>query len=378
MQVYQQSLQQNETALEQCTFVPNVILLFVSPGYGDPQSLIDTLHHKYPTANIAGCSTSGEIIDTNVDDNTVVINALKFERTRHRLESIQLTEEVDSREAGRRLTEILAADDLRHVLVLSDGLLVNGADLVEGLTESVSNKVSITGGLAGDGIDFNDTFTIQDNKILRGSVLGIGLYGNDLQVNYSSLGGWDSFGIERKVTRSDKNVLYELDGKPALDLYKSFLGPHADELPGSALLFPLSLRVNESEDPLVRTILTVNEEENSMTFAGNIPQGSYVRLMKANVDRLINGAEGSANIAKNSMKEEAEFAVLISCVGRRLVLKQNVEEEVEAVREVLGEKPFITGFYSYGELAPFGKFQPCQLHNQTMTITTFSEVAIQS
>ena len=376
MQVHQQSLLKNNQDIELCDFEPQLILLFVSPGFGNPQSLLDKLHRLYPSASITGCSTSGEIIDTTVDDDTVVINMLRFEKTSHQIKSIELTDEIDSEIAGQRLYESLASDDLQHVLILSDGLVVNGADLVVGLAKGGAHKVGITGGLAGDGTDFNETFTIQGTKILKGCVTGIGLYGTDLQVNYSSLGGWDSFGIERKVTKSDKSTLYELDGKPALDLYKSFLGPHAADLPASALLFPLSLRTNESEDPLVRTILAVNEDDKSMIFAGNIPEGAYVRLMKANVDRLINGAEGSAEISKSTMKSEAEFALLISCVGRRLVLKQNVEEEVKAVRDVLGERPFISGFYSYGELAPFGKFQPCQLHNQSMTITTFSELAI--
>lgn len=133
------------------------------------------------------------------------------------------------------------------------------------------------------------------------------------------------------------------------------------------------MRVNEQTKPVVRTILAVNEDEQSLTFAGNIPEGSKVRLMKANVDRLINGAEDSAISANKIFKEDTELAILISCVGRRLVLKQLVEEEVEVVRDILGEKPCITGFYSYGEIAPFGEFSPCELHNQTMTITTLSE-----
>ncbi|NRA92567.1 MAG: FIST C-terminal domain-containing protein, partial [Psychroserpens sp.] len=184
---------------------------------------------------------------------------------------------------------------------------------------------------------------------------------------------WDSFGIERLVTKSKKNVLYELDGLPALELYKSFLGDEADNLPSSGLLFPLSMRSNETEKPVVRTILGINEEDQSLTFAGNIPKGSYVRLMKANIDRLIGGAEASAKALNKTTDESSELAILISCVGRRLVLKQLVEEEIEVVREVIGDKPQITGFYSYGEIAPFGAFSPCELHNQTMTITTLSE-----
>jgi len=378
MKVYQESIKKGAAFDSSFEFVPDLIMLFVSPGYGDPSQVISKLKADNPNSILTGCSTSGHIINTQVEDNTIVLNAIKFDNTAIKLESVKLDENRDSFAAGRTLTDKLMSDDLRHILILSDGLIVNGADLVDGLTEGAVGQVSITGGLAGDGTDFADTFTICDGTVQTGHVIGIGMYGSDLQVHYSSMGGWDTFGLERKVTSSNKNILFELDGMPALELYKSFLGSRAEDLPGSGLLFPLSMRMNETDKPIVRTILGIDEENNSLTFAGNIPEGSYVRLMKANVDRLIDGAEGSALNAKANMKDDAEFALLISCVGRRLVLKQIVEEEIEVVRNVLGEKPVISGFYSYGELAPFGQEGPCQLHNQTMTITTFSESALPS
>jgi hypothetical protein len=256
---------------------------------------------------------------------------------------------------------------------LSDGLHVNGAELVNGLRSQVNTDVSITGGLAADGSDFENTFVIFNDTISSKRIVALGFYGSDLKVGYGSKGGWDSFGIERIVTKSKNNILYELDGQPALELYKSFLGDQAKNLPGSGLLFPLSMRDENNQIPVVRTILGINEEENSLTFAGNIPQGAYVRLMKANIDRIIDGAEQSALVTKEDTDHRHELAFLISCVGRRLVMKQLVEEEVEAVNDVLGPKIYTTGFYSYGEIAPFDKFSPCTLHNQTMTITTFAE-----
>ena len=354
-------------------FDPDLILLFISPEFKETQIAVQKINELYPTASITGCSTSGEIQDIQVFDNSIILNAIKFEKSTHKMVSEGLHECENSFELGEKIFEKLNAPDLRHILIFSDGLQVNGADLVLGLRENSNDKIAITGGLAGDGDQFNSTFVIKDEKILSGEVIGIGLYGDALSIGYSSKGGWDSFGLERKVTKSDQNVLYELDGKPALDIYKEYLGEKAKDLPGSGLLFPLSLRNSSEQKPVVRTILATNDEESSLTFAGNIPQGSYVRFMKANIDRLINGAEDSAINTKKSVDEDAEFALLISCVGRRIVLKQLVEEEIEAVRDILGEKPVISGFYSYGELAPFEKFTPCELHNQTMTITTFSE-----
>jgi hypothetical protein len=171
-----------------------------------------------------------------------------------------------------------------------------------------------------------------------------------------------------------QDLLYELDGQSALDIYKKNLGEHARGLPATGLLFPLSLRTKDGETGIVRTILAVNEEAKSMTFAGDIPQGAYARFMKANSERLIDGASGAAVRTHEGFGASSpELAILISCVGRKLVLKQRTEEEVEAVHDALGGAPKLTGFYSYGEICPFTSGAPSALHNQTMTITTFAE-----
>ncbi|MBT4969775.1 MAG: hypothetical protein HOM80_12280, partial [Bacteroidetes bacterium] len=212
-------------------------------------------------------------------------------------------------------------------------------------------------------------------KVKGDIIAAIGFYGEDIKIGYGSLGGWDSFGVERSVTKSEANVLYEIDNTPALSIYKSFLGDQAKDLPASGLLFPLSMRTEADAEPVVRTILAVDEEKQSLTFAGDIPEGSYIKLMKANIDRLITGAEDAAKVSVNPLSGNLpELAILISCVGRKLVLNQMVEEEVEAVQDVVGEQAKLTGFYSYGEIAPFLEGAKCELHNQTMTITTFQEV----
>ena len=191
---------------------------------------------------------------------------------------------------------------------------------------------------------------------------------------FRSKGGWDRFGPERTVTRSEGNVLFELDGKPALDLYKTYLGERASGLPATALLFPLALRARAGEEKsLVRTILAVDESARSLTFAGDVPQGSLAQLMRANFDRLVDGAEGAALMTRGRCgKGRSTLAVAISCVGRRLVLGERTEEELEAVGDVLPEGARVLGFYSYGEISPFATGR-CDLHNQTMTLTTLQE-----
>ncbi len=350
-----------------------LVLLFVAPGFAHTKELVEAISSLCPNASICGCSTAGEIYEEQVNDNSVSLTTVHFDSTKVAMSGVDIACSESSFAAGSSLAQSFDPEGLRHLLVFSDGLHVNGANLVDGLKSSLPKGVSLTGGLAADGPDFESTFVIENREILENRVVAVGLYGPDLKVGFGSKGGWDSFGMERVVTKSVSNVLYELDNVPALEVYKDFLGEKAKDLPGSGLLFPLSMRDGESELPVVRTILGIDEETQSLTFAGDIPTGSYVRLMKANVDRLIKGAEQSAEISNDVLKEDAELVILISCVGRRLVLKQLVEEEIEAVREVLGPKPTFTGFYSYGEIAPFGEFSACQLHNQTMTLTSISE-----
>ena len=187
------------------------------------------------------------------------------------------------------------------------------------------------------------------------------------------LWGWDPFGPDRLVTKSEEKELFELDNEPALKLYKNYLGSYASKLPSSGLLFPLSIRdgLDETERQ-VRTIVGIDEEKQSLTFVGHIPIGSYARLMKSNNHQLI---EGASNAAKNSIIDNTSpsLAIVFSCVGRKLILKQRVEEEIEALIDVYGANTTLSGFYSYGEIAPHNNTTRAALHNQTICITTISE-----
>jgi hypothetical protein len=354
--------------------VAHLVLLFGATAVLRDASHFADIRRTYPNAHILGCSTAGEIMDVEVTDDTLVTTAIQFEHTRIVGAQIRLSEVSNGIEAGERLARALPHDQLTHVFVISDGLAVNGTDLVRGLSNILPAGIAVTGGLAGDGPHFSETLVCFDDVPQAGIIAVLGFYGDRLKVGYGSLGGWDSFGPERLVTRSNANVLYELDGQSALALYKTYLGDHAHDLPASGLLFPLSLRTQDGEDGVVRTILGVSEADQSLTFAGDIPTGSYARLMKANFDRLIDGAMGAAQIShENFLDRSPELAVLVSCVGRKLVLKQRTEDELESVRDVLGADTVMTGFYSYGEICPTAPKASCKLHNQTMTITTFSE-----
>ncbi len=357
------------------SLLAQLVLVFGNKDLLKEQQHFDHIRGLYPNADIVGCSTSGEICQEEIYNNSIVCTAIYFEKTTVRIACEQIGSMEDSFMIGERLVGKLQGDDLAHVLILSEGLNINGSELVKGLNSKLNQKVSITGGLAGDQAYFAETVIIHNQPGVKNIVLAIGFYSENMLVGYGSLGGWDSFGVDRLVTKSKANVLFELDGQPALALYKKYLGTHAANLPSSALLFPLSFLPNDSLTPIVRTILSVDETNGSMVFAGDIPEGHYVRLMKANFEKLIEGAFGAAEMAKTGFKDmEPDLAILISCVGRKLVMKQRVEEELENVREVMGASTVFTGFYSYGEICPVNPVEKrCELHNQTMTVTVFKE-----
>ncbi len=351
----------------------HLVLLFGNTAILREKKCLGDIKRAYPNAHLLGCSTAGEIHGTQVSDDSLVATAVSFEHTQLKGTKAKIDKMEDSFKVGQQLARSLEKKGLVHVFVLSDGLKINGSELVKGITKYLPDHVSITGGLSGDGALFKETYVLWDGEPERDTVAILGLYGSRLRVGYASFGGWDPFGPARLITRSSGNVLYELDGKSALSLYKKYLGEHAKGLPSTGLLFPLSVRSKEGESGVVRTILSVNEEDQSMTFAGDVPEGAYAQLMKANFDRLIDGAVEAANTSLELIGVHPELAILISCVGRKLILKQRVEEELEGVRDVLGEQATMTGFYSYGEISPFTGGAPCELHNQTMTITALSE-----
>jgi hypothetical protein len=267
----------------------------------------------------------------------------------------------------------LTRTGLQHLFVLSDGIHVNGSELVRGLMAGLPAGVTVTGGLSGDGDRFGSTVVVGADTVASQMVAAVGLYSDRLRVDFGSLAGWSPFGPLRQVTQSQNNILYELDGQSALDLYKTYLGEQADRLPASGLLFPLNVWPQPGDEPVVRTLLAVDDGAKSLTFAGDIPAGATVQLMRCSLNHLIDGAAEAAETSLTNIPGEPDLAILISCVGRKLVLKQRVEEEIERIRDVMGAATVLTGFYSYGEIAASGKGHAPKLHNQTMTITTFSE-----
>jgi len=336
--------------------------------------IYDELRDLYPSAYFIGGTTSGEIYKNIAVENTLSATAVYMEKSEIRFACAAI-ENDNCFEAAAELATKFEDKDLKHVFIISEGINVNGSEIVEGLTKHLPTDVTLSGGLTGDGNHFKETFVIANDYPKKNCIAAIAFYGENLKFGYGSMGGWSPFGIERVITKSKNNILYELDGKPALDLYKKYLGEFSEGLPATGLHFPLTVRSKDYSHTFVRTILGIDEQQNSLIFAGDVPEGHYARLMRANCDDLIDGSLQAAQISLDSIGgKSVNLAILVSCVGRKLVLNQMVSEEIDAARRILGNETIFTGFYSYGEISPLNRETICELHNQTMTITLIAEV----
>ena len=351
-----------------------VLFIFAGARCAALAPALADLRLRFPLAHWIGCSTAGEILGRTLDDDSLVVGIVRFAQARVRSLQEWIGPGQGAFEAGRNVALALAAPDLKGVFVLADGLATNGSELAKGLASSLPAGLPVSGGLAADGDRFGQTWVIADREPQAERVVAVGFYGDSVGMACNYRGGWDVFGPEREVTRAIGNVLYTLDDQPALALYRKYLGERAGELPAAGLLFPLAIRNElEADGMTVRTILAIDEAQQSITFAGDIPQGSCVRMMRANRDRLIDGATDAAEgVCPSGAAAGVALCLAISCIGRRLVLGQRCEEELEAVLDTLPASCRMIGYYSYGELSPLGSGR-CDLHNQTMTLTLLWE-----
>lgn len=351
-----------------------LVLVFGNRYLLEKKEIIAEIRKEFPYEHLVFGSSSGEIMGANVNDNSVTITAIDFDKSSFIVQTENVLEHnKNANELGEVLYDKMPKAGLKHLFVLSEGSFVNGSSLIKGLETKIEETISITGGMCGDDARFEKTIASYKENPKEGEVILIGFYGETLEISFASFGGWIPFGPERIITKSAGNILYEIDGQPALNLYKNYLGEKANELPQASLLYPLNVTPEGKKEPVVRTILGIDNDNQSMILAGDVPKGSFVQLMMASVDGIADGALKAAEIAMKNRQTLPQVAILVSCIGRKLVMNQRVEEEIEQVQEIIGNDVAITGFYSYGEMAPFNGQTSCELHNQTMTLTLISE-----
>jgi hypothetical protein len=351
-----------------------LVLAFGSKTLVQQPDLYQQVRGFFPEGYIVSCSTGGEILDAKGYDNTLAVTAIDFDSSKVEAHEATISDNVDYTAAGKELGQKLTKEGLRHTMIFMDGSIEGTGDVIDGIQAALPDKTAVTGGIAADNENLESCVGL-DKAAQPKKVIVIGFYGDKLKIGHGAMGGWDAFGVTRQVTKSKGNTVYELDHKPILDLYKEYLGELAKDLPTSGLLFPLSVKAPGSDAVSVRALLAVNEEEKSIRYAGYVPEGSYAQLMKANVNHLIEGAAGATSMSLSEQPgNKAEFAILVDCIGRKLVFKQRAYEEIESICHILGDDCATIGFYSHGEIAPYkASSHQCQLQNQTMTVTTFNE-----
>ncbi|GGY07728.1 FIST signal transduction protein [Paludibacterium paludis] len=353
-------------------------LVFADQSFFADAGFLDALGEAFAGVPLVGCSTAGEILGVEVTSHTAVIACLVFGAPDSRAEIAvtRIAGMPDSQSAGERLGAKLPHDSLAGVLLFGTGVAVNGSALVAGLAGVLPRGCGVFGGLAGDNGQFVKTWTLADGVASDDTIVAVGLYGSSLRLGNGSYGGWEPFGPLRKVTRAEQNMLYELDGERALDIYRRYLGEYAADLPGSGLLFPFEMQPGkDAANRVIRTILGIDEQTGALLLAGDVDPDGYLRLMHASTEHLIAGAGEAALLAARSIMActGERLALLVSCVGRRLVMGERVDEEVEEVAGIFGASTVCCGFYSNGEISPVPGSAGSLLCNQTMTITLLGE-----
>lgn len=336
--------------------------------------VLQSLKQEFPYQDIIYGSTAGEIAGSHVLDESLSVTAIEFEKTKFIVKYANVLDfDKDEEKLGRALYKQMPHENLKHLFVVSTGNFINCSMLINGIEESMAKSIALTGGVCGDGNRFEKTVASYNEAPKEGEVVLVGFYGESLEVSYASFGGFQPFGPERTITKASNNVVYEIDGQSAIDLYNKYLAEKAENIMVSRLAYPLNVIQPGKDYAIVRTILDIETTDGSIVLAGNCAQDSRAQLMMGSVHGIVQGAEQAAKYAMQGRKNNPQLAILVSCMGRKAIMGQRVEEEIELIQEIIGAHVPVTGFYSYAEMAPVHDRYECEVHNQTMTLTLFSE-----
>ena len=349
------------------------MIWFTSFDQSHSPELFEGLRALFPSAQVAGCTTNGEIFRGEVMDGSAVAAAIRFDKTEVRTAFRRLERNGDARAAGQSLAAELSGEGLKAVFVLADAFGFNGPDLVEGLSGALPKGVIVSGGMAGDdGRLSGGTRAGLDMTPCDGGVAAIGFYGQAVRFSHGVAGGWDPLGPCRHITRSAGQLLFELDGQPALDVYESFVG---DGETTARMRHPFCIKPEaDSEQDVIWEVVGIDRENKALVFIDTVPEGSWAQLMRGVDEHLVDGAAEAARIATAEPPVGEALGLVVSCIGRKWVMGQRVGDETEAVQEQTGSAPTI-GFFSYGEVAPHARTGVCTLHHASMSVTMLSEAA---
>jgi hypothetical protein len=370
------------SALAHLPDTPDVLIIFGSTRF-DHRKLLEGIKSVAGQVPMVGGTTAGEISTSGFSTQSVVLMALS---SKDLCFTTGIGKNMSQDEAACGLSLI---DDIRskksfedaHSLILfPNGMGGDGAKLIQGLHSTLGSDFEIVGGYLGDDERFKYTYQYYDGKVYKDAIPGLLVSGkNSFRTGIGVRSGFESIGNRFYCTEAEGNVVKKFDGESALSLYKEFLGEERSQrLPGICLEYPFGLidekvSIAGKEYFQLRCGLAVDHQEDSITLAASIPEGSAITLTTASRGDIINGAMLAAKQAKDCLKGAKPAAIfMFSCVGRKLVLGRRTQEEVLAVKEILGEEVPLIGFYTYGEIGPIDKMKrdlaPTKFHNETVVL----------
>lgn len=349
------------------------MICFMAFGHAASPQVFDELRARFPAADLAACTTNGEILNGDVLDGTSVATAIRFDATRVKTAFAIVEPGGDAAAAGRLLAEELKDEGLKGVFVLADAFRINGQALVEGLSGVLPSDVAVSGGMAGDGGALGSSTKAGLNRPpCDGGAVAVGFYGPAVRIRHGVGGGWDALGPLRHITRAEGPVVYELDGEPALEVYERLVG---DAGTNARLRHPFCIKPHpESDQDIIWEVVGVDRTGKGIVFIDTVQQGSWGQIMRGVDDHLVVGAAEAARSALSDLSSGQALGLVVSCVGRKWVMGQRVGDETEAVQAEAAGAPTI-GFFSYGEVAPHARTGVCTLHHATVAVTVLSEAA---
>jgi len=360
-----------EDLIEKLGQPPNACWLFASPGKG-LKSLVKGVFESAGTRILTGCTTAGEISTAGFSTGSAVLGGIASDCIGFEIVSAHDISR-DSEQAGRDLAEAFS-DSVRYVQLFSDGITGDGTAILKGMSDTFSKVIPVSGGTSGDGGKFLKTWQFKGDRVFTDAAMAIGFTG-DFKLGTGFRSGWAPIGLPKKVTRAAGNILYELNGESALNVYERFLGKHAKNLPAVGVEYPLGL-IGQFKDHtgndhlLLRATMSVNREEGSICFAGEIPDGAMVYLTCGDRTSLLDATEEAVRMAMADLGRTARphLVFIYSCMARKILLGLRTKEEFERVRSQFDPAVSVLGFYTYGEYCRVKRDGPSLLHNETATL----------
>ena len=360
-----------KSLVEKLGDTPQAAWLFCAPEKG-LKDLLGGINDALGIRNIIGCTTDGEISSDGFRTDSAVLGGIVSDQIDFHLASVKDLGQ-DCERAGITLAAKLP-ENVNYIQLFSDGLTGNGCAILRGLESVLDKTIPVCGGTAGDAGRFRRTWQFAGNRVFSNGAVAIGFSGN-FQVGTGASSGWSPIGLAKKVTRSVDNILYELNGEPALNVYERALGKHASKLPAVGVEYPLGLVTErgaegEKDYLLLRATMSVNRKEGAISLAGEIPEGSTVHICCGDSASLLEAAKKAGRLALADLEGRRPVMIFIySCMARRLILGRQVEEEINCIREAVGPDLPVLGFYTYGEYGRIKKGGPNRLQNETVTVS---------